>query len=125
MVQSQGKYSVYTDHTRIRRTYFLYFVRKSHRAMPSKCSNCKAPDHRGYCPTCRGVFIRVRRWVKKMSKQETAIEAQNTPTFVVYWVADPPKDVREWLEKRGKMPDMEALRNKARLMSVRAAINAG
>lgn len=93
--------------------------------MPHKCSNCGTPDHRAtYCPKCMAIYRKVCRW-KSLHKGQHTFVATKTDAGTVYHYVPPDADVAAWLTKRGKMPDVEAAKEIARLKSARSVLSAG
>ncbi len=87
-----------------------------------KCPNCKARDHRGqYCHPCAAIYRKVRRF-QRLIKDDKVIMPHRTPAGLVFFVPDADADVVEWLDKRGKMPDMQAVRDKALRMTIKALL---
>lgn len=61
------------------------------------------------------IFRQVRRW-----RRADLIRKMNTPAGFVFWVDEPPKDVRAWLERRGKLPDIQAAKDRALRMTIQS-----
>ena len=77
----------------------------------TKCSSCGLPQDRpGYCKPCLATFRKVRKWLGG------DLIIQQGPLFTL---VEPDDDVRAWLVARGKLPDLQALRNEAMVRSIR------
>lgn len=69
------------------------------------------------------IYRQVNKWVK-LQRQELTIVKHNTPAGFVYTALWPSKEALEWMSARGKRPDMEAMEERAKLMSARSVLSA-
>lgn len=92
--------------------------------MPHKCSNCGAPGHRAtYCPKCMATYRKVNAWLSNHRLGHTIVK-HNTPAGFVYTVLYPDCDVIAWLDKRGKLPNIAVMEERAKLLSARSVLSA-
>ena len=70
------------------------------------------------------VYRKVNKWLG-MHKDDKVIQELVTPAGSVYYFIQPDTDVEAWLAKRGKLPDLQALRHLAKLWSARSVLSAG
>ena len=88
-----------------------------------KCSNCGTPGHRAtYCPKCMAIYRKVNKWLT-LHRGGHTIKATETPAGTVYHFVGPDVDVKSWLSKRGKLPDLYGFHCRAQMMSVHSIVS--
>lgn len=70
------------------------------------------------------IYRKVNKWLRLHKGGHTIVE-HKTPAGPVYTVKWPDCDALAWLTDRGKRPDMEAMEERAKLMSARSVLSAG
>jgi hypothetical protein len=89
-----------------------------------KCPNCKATVNRaGYCTPCMAIYRKVNKWLRLL-KGGHHLKTMTTPAGTVYWIDEPDPEVVEWLTGRGKMPDLDKVKDMSKLMSARSVLSA-
>lgn len=68
------------------------------------------------------IYRQVNKWTR-LHKKDLTIVRHNTPAGFVYTVLWPSCEALAWMSDRGKHPDLEAMVDRAKLMSARSVLS--